>query len=196
MLFGRMPKRRSQTNLSLYEEITPKRPSPGRTKGGACAAANEDQAVSPNDDEKKIEYMSPSTIRFSQDKINYKFADGRTLDETLDDLKNGKVTVESIPIITVSCAEKSGQYLTHDNRRLCVFQKYEAYRFSRGQKLNIPVRISTDIHKKRVTTKESGKSVQIIHEGYKSKDKKSRKVDAKVLETWAAQKLVKKSNSK
>ena len=138
------------------------------------------------EDGQKIKRISPSQIRFTQNTIAYKFGDSRTLDDTLDNLKSGKITVESIPKITVIFTEEYEAYFTHDNRRLCVFQKYEAYL---GKELLIPCIIGEPegLSRKQITTnrRSLGKSVQIVKENYKS----NKKTENKHLEEWTPQKI-------
>ncbi|XP_045187742.2 uncharacterized protein LOC123545483 [Mercenaria mercenaria] len=84
-----MPKRqrRSRGNSGLYDELHVSPPKRKYDVENAVGGADAKSADLPKDEEKKITRMSPKTILFSQDTINYKFEDGTKLNETLNSLK-------------------------------------------------------------------------------------------------------------
>jgi len=50
--------------------------------------------------------INPQAVRFSQDSINYRFKDGRTVDELANGLRNGSTEPDTVPAIRL--VEKAG----------------------------------------------------------------------------------------
>ena len=101
-------------------------------------------------------YLRPSEIRFSQDSIGSTFGRStshpyRPIGNTLDDILNGHINVQSIPSISV--VKQNGLWFTADNRRLWVFQEAE----KRGKCDKIYVRESGY----KMTTMNDGVSVYV-----------------------------------
>ncbi|MGI5473311.1 hypothetical protein [Streptomyces sp. CA-132043] len=65
--------------------------------------------------------MNPDRIRYTQDSIARKYKDGRTVDDTIEELKSGKVVADDIPSIRIF--EEEGKIYSLDNRRLYAFKK-------------------------------------------------------------------------
>ncbi|KAH3896136.1 uncharacterized protein LOC127864357 isoform X1 [Dreissena polymorpha] len=111
--------------------------------------------------------LKPSEILYSQDSINIYF-DSRSsnanhkLGETLDDICEGKCSIESIPAITV--VNQDVKWMTTDNRRLWVFKELELL----GKCVNIQVNVGQSIPESKRTTKNNG--VSIIIRGYPGGD--------------------------
>jgi len=84
---------------------------------GTTPSSNDPRAIA---SEGKI---NPHDVRFSQDSINYRFKDGRTVDDLADGLRSGKVDPDTVPSIRL--VERNGQLYTLDNRRLEAFRRAE-----------------------------------------------------------------------
>ncbi|CAC5402447.1 unnamed protein product [Mytilus coruscus] len=67
--------------------------------------------------------LKPSEIYFSQNRINALFRCHRQVGGTLDDIMEGRCSVEDIP--TISVMNREGKWVTADNRRLWVFRHLE-----------------------------------------------------------------------
>ena len=66
-----------------------------------------------------------SNICFSHNSINVRFSRRRFIEDTYDSLRNGKITVDMIPQMTV--ARINGKWFAwYGNRRLWVYRKLEA----------------------------------------------------------------------
>jgi RHS repeat-associated protein len=67
-----------------------------------------------------LTYVSPLEIRFSQATASQNFSSKGTIDDLLQGLRNGTVSVDDVPAIRV--VERNGQLITLDNRRLAAFK--------------------------------------------------------------------------
>ena len=97
--------------------------------------------------------LSPSEIRYSQNSIRGTFSCGKDLDETVEHLLKGEITVDDIPKIGV--AEKDGKYYSMDNRRLWVFKEYER---RCGTRVKV-VCIRKSMNSSKFTTTNDGTSI-------------------------------------
>jgi hypothetical protein len=98
--------------------------------------------------------MDPNHVRFSQNSIGPRFADGRSIDELAEALRAGHIRPEDIsPLRRV---EKEGLLFTLDNRRLEAFRRAG---------LEIPWRMATpeemEAEAWKFTTTNRGASVRI-----------------------------------
>ncbi|KAL3876409.1 hypothetical protein ACJMK2_034258 [Sinanodonta woodiana] len=103
-----------------------------------------------------MDSMRPDEIRFAQKTISNHFDNGKLIGETLDDLCEGRCRVEDIP--TISVCRIKGKWYSADNRRLWVFQKLHELKKCD----TIPVLVVNDIPKRKLTTDNKGKSVEVI----------------------------------
>ena len=102
--------------------------------------------------------MRPKDIRYSQNSISSEFSGGRTLQHTLDKLKDGRLQVTDLPTITV--CERNGKWYTADNRRLWLFKNLE----SLGKLYDVAVKVGSfdvKIGLSKFTTKNDGTSINI-----------------------------------
>lgn len=98
--------------------------------------------------------LKPSQIYFSHIKISSNFTGcGNPLAETLQDLIDGKITVENIPKIKVYYFQTSDgiKYLSENNRRLWVFKQLESMNLID----NVSVRLEKSSNKKHQTNQYS-----------------------------------------
>jgi len=93
-------------------------------EGGALEPTKPPTSVTPSVAEtwsgRAVVGRSPQPIRYTQDSIAGTFKNGRTLQQTISDLRAGKLSPDQIPPIRVF--QKNGQLFTLDNRRLYVFK--------------------------------------------------------------------------
>jgi hypothetical protein len=68
------------------------------------------------------ELADPIHIRFMHSKIRPKFSDGKLVQQTLDDIVNGKLKIEDIPKIVV-IKQDDTHFYSMNNRRLWVFKQ-------------------------------------------------------------------------
>ncbi len=98
--------------------------------------------------------INPQEVRFSQDSINYRFKDGRTVDDLADGLRNGSIKAADVPAIRL--VEKDGNLFTLDNRRLEAFRRAEV---DVNYRMATPQEIAHDAFK--FTTQNNGVSIRI-----------------------------------
>ncbi|KAL3871101.1 hypothetical protein ACJMK2_039120 [Sinanodonta woodiana] len=103
-------------------------------------------------------HLKPSEIFYTQDSINNIFTGhhmhrGKYIGTTLDELADGRTTVDNINIISVK--DINGKWFTSDNRRLWVFRNFEFL----GGCTYIPVSITTYIDPRKFTSPNGGTSV-------------------------------------
>ncbi|CAC5361663.1 unnamed protein product [Mytilus coruscus] len=67
--------------------------------------------------------VKPSEILYSQVSIANKFKNGRLIGEVLDDILDGSLSVQDIPMIQVKLID--GKYVSADNRRLWILKELE-----------------------------------------------------------------------
>jgi hypothetical protein len=98
--------------------------------------------------------MDPNAVRFSQGSVQYRFRDGRTLDDLAEGLRTGRVRTEDVPPLRL--VERDGQLFTLDNRRLEAFRRAG---------VAIPWRMATpeevEAEADKFTTKNGGASVRV-----------------------------------
>lgn len=105
----------------------------------------------------KPQMMDPHSIRFSQDSINSKFLDGRTVEGLIEGLRNGTINSESIPPIRVII--RDGVYHSIDNRRLYACQQANVkVSYEIVNEADLPKRLT---NRKRFSTNNNGVSVEI-----------------------------------
>ncbi|KAH3896132.1 hypothetical protein DPMN_020305 [Dreissena polymorpha] len=75
--------------------------------------------------------------------------------ETLDDICEGRITIDDIPKIEVAKHEE--KWVTSDNRRLWVFKHLERL----GKCATVCVRIVSIVCPAKLTTKNGGESIEI-----------------------------------
>lgn len=98
--------------------------------------------------------ISPRAVRFSQDSINERFKNGRSVDEVIEDLRAGNVTADQFPAIRIF--ERDGAIHTLDNRRLHVFREAGVdIKFVRAT----PQQIENEAWK--FTTRNNGTSINV-----------------------------------
>ena len=104
--------------------------------------------------------LKPSDILFSQESVN-NFFDKRSrhsgilIGETLDDICEGRCTVDDIPTIRVM--NRNGKWVTSDNRRLWVFRELERL----GRCDDIPVIETYYIPPEKLNSVNGGLSVRV-----------------------------------
>jgi len=92
------------------------------TSAGALDAGASSGAATSGGPNGRVEYLDPRKIAFGQDGISgRKFRDGRSVDATIAGLRDGSLSAENIPKITVY-KTSHGNYVSHDNRRLYCFK--------------------------------------------------------------------------
>ena len=64
--------------------------------------------------------LSPAEIRFMQDSICQRFRNGRSVNDTIEQISDGYMRVDDLPKIHVLI--KNGYYYSFDNRRLYVYR--------------------------------------------------------------------------
>jgi len=103
------------------------------------------------------------SVRFTQDSIRETFKDGKTLDQTIEALRNGTLRLEDLPAIQV--VKRDDIYWSLNNRRLhCMrsaFPNRDKTIRVRLESLDDPS-IRADFSR-RLTTKTSGKSIVVFH---------------------------------
>ncbi|XP_052092396.1 uncharacterized protein LOC127728839 [Mytilus californianus] len=107
-------------------------------------------------------YLRPLEIYFSQAEINSRFDKhsrhgGKNIGETLDELVEGRCSVDNIPIISVMW--RDGKWVTADNRRLWVFRHLEKLR----KCTTIPVTKTFFIDPRKLNSRNGGKTVRFYH---------------------------------
>ncbi len=99
-------------------------------------------------------FINPDRVRFSQSSIKGVFANGDTIAELAEGLRNKTVNPAGIPPIRL--VERDGQLFTLDNRRLEAFRRAG---------INIPYRMATpgevDEEEWKFTTRNGGISVRV-----------------------------------
>jgi hypothetical protein len=98
--------------------------------------------------------MDPTSVRFSQSSINYRFRDGSTIDDLADALRSGRVRAEDIPPLRL--VEREGLTFTLDNRRLEAFRRAGV---AIPWRMATPEEITAELWK--FTTTNGGVSVRI-----------------------------------
>ena len=103
---------------------------------------------------KQIE-LPPSKIRFMHHSINPKFRNGRSLEDTINKIQKGLMSVNELPTIRV--VRKNGFYYAFDNRRLYVYRVLEY----RGRLTRIKVNLAplSQYQPRRFSTSNNGESV-------------------------------------
>ena len=67
--------------------------------------------------------IDPTIIYFTHSRIRNRFSGcNKTLNETLDEIKNNKISVHDLPRITVYYDNKNDVYFSQNNRRLWVYK--------------------------------------------------------------------------
>ncbi|KAK3590391.1 hypothetical protein CHS0354_028500 [Potamilus streckersoni] len=116
-------------------------------------------------------YLKPSEILYSQESIKNIFTgrhfhSGRFIGETLDELADGRTTVERIDRISV--IEIDGRWTTADNRRLWVFKNFELL----GGCTCIPAIQTKRINPMKLNSRNGGTGIRVKgHPGGKWYDK-------------------------
>ena len=90
-----------------------------------------------------MKYLNPKEIFFSHSKICPNFTGcGKGVLTTLDEIKNGKLRIESLPNITViqNC---KGEYISLNNRRLWVIKK--CYELEYLDTINVNIKNVSDL---------------------------------------------------
>ena len=108
--------------------------------------------------------IDPSVIYFTHARIRPFFTGcGRRVEDTLMDLRNGSLTVDALPKITVICNE--GNYYSLNNRRLYVLKELR----STGSLMVIKARlkVALDREKDRYTVERMSLSARIMKERVK-----------------------------
>ena len=108
--------------------------------------------------------IDPSVIFFTHARIRPFFTGcGRRVEDTLMDLRNGSLTVDALPKITVICNE--GNYYSLNNRRLYVLKELR----SSGTLMVIKARlkVALDREKDRYTVERMSLSARIMKERIK-----------------------------
>jgi hypothetical protein len=99
-------------------------------------------------------FISPSSVRFSQNSVSPNFSAGGSIDDLAAGLRNGSVAPGDVPQIRIF--ESNGQWMTLDNRRLVAFQQAG---------VDVPYRLATaeEIAAQtwKVTTTNGGTSITI-----------------------------------
>jgi len=85
------------------------------------------------------------------------FSNGESLEDTLDGIRYGGISVSSIPEISVM--KKDGKFYADGNRRLWLFKELE----KEGILSTITVNIIDKIPKRKFTTTNDGLYVRIRH---------------------------------
>ncbi|XP_076817069.1 uncharacterized protein LOC143462702 [Clavelina lepadiformis] len=101
--------------------------------------------------------LRPSKIRFMHKTINSNFSDGKSVNETVEKISSGEMSVNDLPKIKVT--KKNGFYYSFDNRRLYVYRVLEL----RGlldtvEVKKAPVRF---FQEERFTTDNNGRCVRL-----------------------------------
>eukprot|EP00933_Yihiella_yeosuensis_P046186 TRINITY_DN41676_c0_g1_i1.p1 TRINITY_DN41676_c0_g1~~TRINITY_DN41676_c0_g1_i1.p1 ORF type:complete len:477 (-),score=22.32 TRINITY_DN41676_c0_g1_i1:75-1505(-) len=110
--------------------------------------------------------MNPASIRYTQDSISSRFANGMSIYETLSQLRNGELSIESIPRIEVF--EYNGDWYSADNRRLWVLKEL-------GRSIMVNVVAPSDVDARKLTTKCKGIDIEIRDASTAHKPPASRK---------------------
>ncbi len=99
-------------------------------------------------------FISPSSVRFSQNSVSPNFSAGGSIDDLAVGLRNGSIAPGDVPQIRIF--ESDGQWMTLDNRRLVAFQQAG---------VDVPYRLATaeEIAAQawKVTTTNGGTSITI-----------------------------------
>ena len=99
-------------------------------------------------------FISPSSVRFSQNSVSPNFSVGGSIDDLAAGLRNGSIAPGDVPQIRIF--ESNGQWMTLDNRRLVAFQQAG---------VDVPYRLATaeEIAAQawKVTTTNGGTSITI-----------------------------------
>ena len=108
----------------------------------------------------KMMQLKPSDILFSQETISNKFKirsshSGKLIGETLDDLCEGRCSINDIPIIGVM--KRDEKWVTADNRRLWVFRELERL----GKCEEIPVYQIYHIDPRKLNSTNGGVNVRV-----------------------------------
>ncbi|XP_041354293.1 uncharacterized protein LOC121372096 [Gigantopelta aegis] len=103
--------------------------------------------------------VRPSQLRFTHDSIGYKFRGGYTLENSLRDLLNNKINVQSLPRMEVMHHD-GHLYVVRGNRRLYLLQKLE--KFGLVNEITVYVRrFDSTLFDKQHTTDCGGAYVRI-----------------------------------
>ena len=99
--------------------------------------------------------LRPSKIRFMHDRINPNFRSGQSLEDTINRIQQGHMSVYDLPKIRV--VRKDGFYYAFDNRRLYVYRVLE----HRGRLNRIRVKLAplSEYQPHRFSTVNNGESV-------------------------------------
>lgn len=101
--------------------------------------------------------LAPSRIFFTHDSIRNTFSDGRRVEDTLQQLRDGTIRVADIPCMQV-CWQTDRLWTYTGNRRLWVFRNLE----EEGVIADIEVLVvNKKVPKMRMTTKNGGTSVRV-----------------------------------
>lgn len=85
--------------------------------------------------------LDPSRIYFTNSKIRERFAHGKPIQETLDELIQGQITVDHIPKIRVIYDAVNDRYFSLNNRRLWVFK--QLHQMGRLSEVEVELRTPT-----------------------------------------------------
>ncbi|KAK3590398.1 hypothetical protein CHS0354_028508 [Potamilus streckersoni] len=102
--------------------------------------------------------FKPSEIRYSQDSISCTFTGrhwGKKIGKTLDNLVDGKISVDDIPRISVIF--RNEKWFTCDNRRLWVFKHFELL----GGSTHISATETTYLNISKLTTDNEGTAIRV-----------------------------------
>ena len=101
--------------------------------------------------------LCPTEIRFMHDKINFKFRCGGSVNETVEKISLGRMSVQDLPTIRV--VFKNGTYCAFDNRRLYIYRVLHWC----GKLDEVTVKqVSLSLFKpSRFTTKNNGNTVRM-----------------------------------
>ncbi|CAH1786236.1 unnamed protein product, partial [Owenia fusiformis] len=107
-----------------------------------------------------IRLVCPVDVLFSQSSIKGEFKDGRSFEDTLEDMLNDDLTPDDLPPIKVilSC----GSYWAVDgNRRLYLYQILHSY--GHIDKIKVKVCTNYNLHslRRKLTTKNGGESIKV-----------------------------------
>ncbi|KAL5266647.1 hypothetical protein ACHWQZ_G003874 [Mnemiopsis leidyi] len=107
-----------------------------------------------------LEFLNPMEVRYTNETISAKFQDGRTVDSTIAEIKNGLADINDIPTIKVVQNLGDGTWWSLNNRRLHVFRSL----YKTGHLTTIPcqnVSKKTNYQTRWENLKSGGKTVRV-----------------------------------
>ena len=99
--------------------------------------------------------LCPTEIRFMQSHINYRFRCGKSVNETVEKISMGTMSIQELP--TIKVVFRNDAYYAFDNRRLYVYRVL--HRRGKLDKISVLLASIDQFQPSRFTTTNNGRTV-------------------------------------